>query len=245
MQLVLLLLEWAKPNSSGMQLIVRNGLDGRRFRALMNELDLWPIRNALEKFGGVRAKLALSDEAETFQVSTEALSFFRENVADLPRTLEQEIIVGRLFDQLHGVLGPVMSPSCPDAGWEPTVGSALRPIPGTISTEKVQPLIADFEAKLEALADGTPKAVFVRLIEKLLGDVSDLAEYPEEAPPADVARPSDPPEPCSRCGMVGHVAQKDSTEPDQAAGRNCRVAMGIAKGPEAGELSPPREERTE
>lgn len=41
---------------------------------------------------------------------------------------------------------------------------------------------------------------------------------------------------CRRCKTAGHVAQRDSTEPDRPAGHNCRVAIGQEVGP----FSPPR-----
>jgi hypothetical protein len=41
---------------------------------------------------------------------------------------------------------------------------------------------------------------------------------------------------CARCGRVGHVAQRDSVDPDLPGGRNCRIAIGQQEG----ELSPPR-----
>jgi len=40
---------------------------------------------------------------------------------------------------------------------------------------------------------------------------------------------------CRRCGAEGHVAQRDSIDPDQPGGRNCRIAAGQQEG----ELSPP------
>lgn len=40
---------------------------------------------------------------------------------------------------------------------------------------------------------------------------------------------------CRRCGKTGHVAQRDSVDPDQPGGRNCRIAIGQQNG----ELSPP------
>ncbi len=40
---------------------------------------------------------------------------------------------------------------------------------------------------------------------------------------------------CRRCGKAGHVAQRDSVDPDQPAGNNCRRAIGQQEGP----MSPP------
>ncbi len=36
---------------------------------------------------------------------------------------------------------------------------------------------------------------------------------------------------CRRCGRAGHVAQRDSTDPFQPAGNNCRRAIGQCGGP--------------
>lgn len=86
---------------------VRNGLEGRMLRSFVRALGLERIRTAAAA-GAVMSRLVHANEPKHLRVFTlppDAAQFFREHVADLPRTPAQECVVGELMDALHGV-GP-------------------------------------------------------------------------------------------------------------------------------------------
>ncbi len=85
---------------------IANGAEGRIFRSFMACMGLLPIQRAVGRFG--RINTAMSSDQETvraFLLPPDCVSFFRQRLADLPRSAAQEMVAGALLDSLHCV-GP-------------------------------------------------------------------------------------------------------------------------------------------
>lgn len=84
---------------------VHNAEQGRAFRRFIHALGLEQIRHALGRYGRVSDELARDESYSVFEVSDDAIEFFKSKILNLPRTALYEAIVGDLCDSLHGI-GP-------------------------------------------------------------------------------------------------------------------------------------------
>jgi hypothetical protein len=176
LQLVLVLFQLDEEGKPRLQ--IKHGLEGRVLRTFMRELDLRPIREAVAQWNAVNAKLAHCEDLERFTVSRESCNFFRERVADLPRTAAQECVVGDLFDSLHLVAPANYGRDAQEVeffidhaealieDWNPP---KVREVP-----LNVQAAIDELEDALEQLPEETrkpvigPLEVFVEKVRRLL-----------------------------------------------------------------------------
>lgn len=168
---------------------LRNGLEGRSLRSFMRGLGLEPIRRALAKSGNtVSTKMAMNDELRRFHVSPDAIAFFRERIADLPRTAAHECVVGELLDSLHGIgpgrfgrdipEGEEILPYDPEGEtWEPPVHAAELEM-SSISATDLQRTIDAYELELEQLPETLDKTAVVASVEGFIERVSALLTVP-------------------------------------------------------------------
>jgi hypothetical protein len=171
---------------------VRNGLEGRMLRSFVRALGLDRIRAAIAA-GPVIGRLVNANEPRhlrVFSLPPDATQFFRERIADLPRTAAQECLVGELMDALHGV-GPGLygrPVSEPLEEWLGTFEGAVedwaapKPEAGTLEPGTMLPA-ADLQAAIDelglglsALPDTPEKARVLPLLEAFFDRVSQHLE---------------------------------------------------------------------